>query len=353
MIKTALEVIFSFLFILLAIAFVLANVAQYIPISKFGMSHILSIGYFYILTSFLALVVLSFFIRKKYLFILGLLLVVGFQYNWRRIIGLNFLSTCTRGDLSLTTYNARSFKGLDEKDHQVDFASWASTENTSDVLVIQEILFSEFKNIASSIPNYYPLFYKNSKSKSTGIGFYSKLPIVAHYHLDMEIHGNQCLIADLDLGQDTIRIVSAHMSSNQVSQYTKDLLTDEATIDHNYLAGLKKIIQNYYRGCKNRDIDFDQLKPFITESKHPVIFAGDMNDTPFSPVYRRFTSILHDHFMSSGLGLGWTYIGNRNGLRIDYIMSTPEVKSCSYKTINLPFSDHVPVQAVFNLKESK
>jgi endonuclease/exonuclease/phosphatase family metal-dependent hydrolase len=59
------------------------------------------------------------------------------------------------------------------------------------------------------------------------------------------------------------------------------------------------------------------------EQSGPVLFAGDFNTPPDSPIYRTYWSQFTDAFGDRGLGWGVTYRTRRTALRIDHILAGP------------------------------
>ena len=87
----------------------------------------------------------------------------------------------------------------------------------------------------------------------------------------------------------------------------------------------------------------------IEESPHPIILAGDFNDTPSSFVYNKISSFLEDTFVEKGNGFGRTYAGELPLLRIDFILKSQEFKTLNYQRHKVFFSDHFPVSATLQI----
>jgi endonuclease/exonuclease/phosphatase (EEP) superfamily protein YafD len=74
-----------------------------------------------------------------------------------------------------------------------------------------------------------------------------------------------------------------------------------------------------------------QLVAQIVGENLPVIVVGDLNNPPFGPFYRVFSSNLSDTHRDQGQGYGFTFPGEtgnplalfRPWLRIDYIWHSP------------------------------
>lgn len=81
----------------------------------------------------------------------------------------------------------------------------------------------------------------------------------------------------------------------------------------------------------------------VKASPYPVIFCGDINDTPVSYCYRQISNCLTDAFLESSNGVGNTYIGKIPSNRIDYIFHSKNLQSTEFLTHDIEFSDHKPI----------
>jgi len=89
----------------------------------------------------------------------------------------------------------------------------------------------------------------------------------------------------------------------------------------------------------------------MKESPHPIVLAGDFNDSPVCYFYRTITSLLNDSFLYIGNGIGNTYIGRFPSFRIDYIFHSPELYSFAYQTLPEELSDHHAISCVIEMPE--
>jgi len=88
------------------------------------------------------------------------------------------------------------------------------------------------------------------------------------------------------------------------------------------------------------------LAESLRKCPYPVIFCGDLNDTPLSYATTRITAALNDGFLEGGSGWGSTFRGALPGLRIDYLMTTPDLAVVDYEIRCNSFSDHCAVIGV-------
>jgi endonuclease/exonuclease/phosphatase family metal-dependent hydrolase len=74
-----------------------------------------------------------------------------------------------------------------------------------------------------------------------------------------------------------------------------------------------------------------------------------LNDTPFSYAYHTLSYGLKDSFSERGSGFGITYNGPIPGLRIDYILTSPQINIHSHDVLSSTLSDHYPVFSTVSL----
>ena len=82
-----------------------------------------------------------------------------------------------------------------------------------------------------------------------------------------------------------------------------------------------------------------------------MILCGDFNDTPISYARYRLTANLHDLYVDTGSGAGYSYSFKKMGLRIDHILASKAIKG--YDCMVDPSaegSDHKPIYCLFTLQ---
>ena len=194
---------------------------------------------------------------------------------------------------------------------------------------------------------------RTSRGQQFGIATFSRLPILAHGHVDLGVHtNNQCIWVDIRLADDTVRVYNAHLASYHFGgaehRFLEQLDTD--TDSDTLKRGGLRILKLLRRGMRQRAGEVDRIAAHIRESPHPVIYCGDMNDVPMSYGYGLLRDGLLDAFVESGRGLGGTYIGNLPSFRIDHIMHAGSVESWNFRTHPEAFSDHHPVSCMLALE---
>ncbi len=177
-----------------------------------------------------------------------------------------------------------------------------------------------------------------------GIATFSTRPIIAkgaiHFPDDLN---NLCLWTDIAMERDTVRVYNAHLASlrfgDQDYRFMKDV-QDGSSTDVLEKGGLR-IARRLKSGFIRRAGQMETIAAHMRASPHPVIWCGDMNDTPMSYSYHQLRELdLEDSFVESGSGIGHTYIGAFPSFRIDHIMHGPELRSWGFRTLPDELSDH-------------
>lgn len=92
----------------------------------------------------------------------------------------------------------------------------------------------------------------------------------------------------------------------------------------------------------------------VNRPRGPVLLTGDLNSPPTSLVKRRLREIgLRDAFQAAGTGYGYTYGQStkirRPYVRIDCILTSPDIRADTIRVGNTIGSDHSPVIADLSL----
>jgi endonuclease/exonuclease/phosphatase family metal-dependent hydrolase len=188
-----------------------------------------------------------------------------------------------------------------------------------------------------------------------GIATLSKYPIVNKGIINFAGEGsNVCIFTDIYISGDTVRIYNAHVASIRFSSSEYDFiekLKSENGDDKPELKDGVPILKRLSRAYKRRAAQVNTIREHMANSPHPVIFCGDLNDTPVSYSYNRISNDFTDAFGESGWGIGNTYIGSFPSFRIDYIFHDPSMTSHSYETHPEEVSDHHAISCEIVLPE--
>jgi endonuclease/exonuclease/phosphatase family metal-dependent hydrolase len=184
-----------------------------------------------------------------------------------------------------------------------------------------------------------------------GVVTMSKHPIIAKGEIAFEGEiNNFCIYSDILLPEaDTIRVFNAHLASIHFRKEDYKLVEASKEGEIGRWENLMGTADKLAAGFKTRAMQVEQVAAEVARSPYPVIFAGDLNDTPVSYAYAQLDELLEDAFHSGGQGLGNTYNGSTPYLRIDHVMHSEEIRVNSYRIEPDDFSDHFPVIIEFDM----
>lgn len=187
-----------------------------------------------------------------------------------------------------------------------------------------------------------------------GIAIFSTWPVLAQgtIHFPDELN-NLALWADIALGRDTIRVYTAHLASLRFGDQDYDFIRNVEKgggADSISTAGTR-ILGRLKDAFIRRGREATTLAAHIKQSPWPVVYCGDLNDSPMGYGYHELLRAgLTDAFSESGEGLGHTYIGNVPSFRIDHIMHGPQFKAWGFRTLPDELSDHRAIISSMGLK---
>jgi endonuclease/exonuclease/phosphatase family metal-dependent hydrolase len=87
------------------------------------------------------------------------------------------------------------------------------------------------------------------------------------------------------------------------------------------------------------------IRKRISTAREPVILTGDLNASPDTPEIDAITQDLVDAWAEAGVGPGYTYSTENPHARIDYVLHSNNVTTCSAAVLSTAGSDHLPVTA--------
>lgn len=238
-------------------------------------------------------------------------------------------------DLKILSFNAQYLK----KEGVADFFN----QQKADIILLQEVYWrdSKFKNLnEAALSKYY-------HEKHGLIQVFSKYPIIEFKQI---LSPNDKTVAtaayaDIDIGEDTIRIINVYLETMLIPKK----LVSETIHNHEKTEENTMILKNKLTtGFLHHEIQIKELVPFIVNSKHPVILAGDLNSVPNSYEYQQLTYRLEDAYPAVGKSSGTSFHDFKYPLRLDYVFHSKELIPTKYEVLkNIHLSDHYPVIAYF------
>ena len=254
-------------------------------------------------------------------------------------------------DLCIMSYNAMTgIKMVDDRyvmtsEIKSEFSEMLLEEPQPDIILLQEVNHIVEKILPTRTT--YPFYHK---LKNRGTAVLSKYPIVQEGVIDFGAKPNSCVWADIDINEETIRVYSAHLESNRLSEESVKIITKSNHDNSNLISEFGSMIRRYHRYSSVRVEQADKIRTHMDKSPYPVVVAGDFNETPISYTYQKLSEDLSDAYREQGAGIGTTWIGLIPMLRIDYLLADSRLKPLSYERMNSKLSDHYPIKASYDLK---
>lgn len=303
---------------------------------------------------------------KKHLFIYSLAAIMLGLLSFSRFFQMTFYQPASEhtNKIEVMSFNVRLFDlynwtgNLESKENIQKFIK----QENVDVICFQEyyrgvkVHFSvrEFMEQEVGYTYCYEHITTSAKEKD-GVGnnlfgsaIFSKYPFIDSGYVEFENdENNHVSWIDIVKGEDTLRIVNAHIGSMRLQNADYQLIGGN---DNKKWAREKQFPQDIFtrmtRGFYRREEQLVTFKKFLSTSPYRVVVCVDLNDTPNSYAYNEMVEKLKDAFMISGWGLGSTYVGENifNRImpvnRIDYIFHSEGIDSRNFTTHKEKLSDH-------------
>ena len=285
---------------------------------------------------------------KRQVILSGLVLLLGITFiNKFYKFSSNDIETEEK-DFTVMSYNVRLFNLFDwiPNDNVGDTILSFINEQNPDILCIQE--YSENAKVDLRVYKYKAIFMEGKLIK-TGQAIFSKFPIFNKGDFKIPQAGNNIIFADIKKGKDTIRVYNFHLQSIKISPDVSEISEHVEAINK---SKSQEVFTRIRDAFKKQEQQAEILVKHKNECSYPVIISGDMNNSPFSYVYRDIKSDMNDCFEEAGNGFGQTYKFKYYPARIDYIFASKKMKVKSFKTFTkFENSDHFPVMTRLSFVE--
>lgn len=297
--------------------------------------------------------------RRKRMLLSALTLLIGFNHtrNTFQLLGSGAPDDTT-GYVKVMSYNVRLFdlynwsRNMETRDR---IFALLKREN-ADILCLQEY----FEVDAGWFPTTDTLLGGNFRwtaihdeyTAETRLGQHFGIATLTHHPvLDKgSIHfpnepNNLCIWTDLLIDGDTVRVYNAHLASIRFGREDYHFMgeLEKGTADDSLAVKGWRIVKRMKKAFLKRGAEAELIAAHMATCPHPIIYCGDMNDTPVSYSYHQLRDELDDAFTVSGAGLGRTYIGDFPSFRIDHILHSEELTSTGFRTLPDELSDHRPI----------
>ncbi|MEM6725045.1 MAG: endonuclease/exonuclease/phosphatase family protein, partial [Bacteroidota bacterium] len=168
----------------------------------------------------------------------------------------------------------------------------------------------------------------------------SKFPILSRGGVDFQVYTNGTAFADVQVGDQTVRIYNTHLQSIKFDDEDYENLEAGSTES----PGMIRIARKLKRAAVTRSKQVHQLQEHMAQSPHPTILVGDFNESPSNYAYSRLSKGKRDAYLSKSFQKPGTYAGPIPGLRIDFLLVDRSMKTSNYHVIRNRMSDHFPVR---------
>lgn len=297
----------------------------------------ISIGYPFVFIVIILFLLYWMLVSWRHMFIIFILSLGTFYPIYLSYPLINFSeSSKEEPNLSVMTFNSHGFRA--------DGTFELVENNLADIMLFQESReYSQKKWSKEKLGDYYSEYFDL-------LTIYSKYPIIKTSTIEAEDNTGNGLAAyaDIDLGYDTVRIVSLYMEPMYIQKsLVKEMIL--ADTKEEIEQSSKEIENRLVKGMIMHEKQLKHLMPIIRKSPHPVIIGTDLNSTPLSYEYSLITNNYKDSYIKAGKGNGTTFHGFKFPIRIDYLFHSKEFEVVSAKVIRKKFSDHFPVIVNYKL----
>jgi len=284
---------------------------------------------------------------KRQIFLSALVLLAGITFinKFYKFSEVNVPES--ENDFVVMSYNVRLFnlfEWLPKDDVSKDIRAFINEKNP-DILCIQEFSYSSDIDL-KVYPHRY--IYMEGNKIRTGQAIYSKFPILDEGHLVFPNSNNNVIFADIKKGKDIIRVYNMHLQSIKISPDVNEI---SENIDGIGQEKSQMVIKRIGSAFKKQQQQAEIIMNHKQNCSYPIIICGDMNNSPFSYVYRSIKGTLNDTFEEAGKGFGKTYNFKYYPARIDYIFTDPQIKVKSFESFpDFENSDHYPIMTRLSIE---
>ncbi|HMK06264.1 MAG TPA: endonuclease/exonuclease/phosphatase family protein [Flavobacterium sp.] len=284
---------------------------------------------------------------KRQIFLSALVLLTGITFinKFYKFSSSNIPES--ENDFVVMSYNVRLFnlfEWLPDADVPKEIQTFINEKNP-DILCIQE--FSYAADIDLKVYPHRYIFMQGNKIR-TGQAIFSKFPIIDEGNLVFPKSNNNVIFADIKKGKDIIRVYNMHLQSIKISPDVNEI---SENIDDINQEKSQMVARRISRAFRKQQQQAEIIMNHKKDCKYPIIICGDMNNSPFSYVYRSVKGKLNDAFEEAGSGFGKTYNFKYYPARIDYIFADPAIKVKSFESFpDFVNSDHYPIMTRLSIE---
>jgi len=327
----------------------------YISPDKYWVPSLFGLAYPFILIANILFIVFWMLVKPRFLLfsLLSILIGWGFVSRYVQLKGENV----EKGDVKVVSYNVKYFigdKDFTQKENANKIVSFLEEQN-ADIICLQEARLR--KNTIFNLPNTVKKLssiehYQYARTSTTyGSVTMTRYPIVNMGEIRFEKSRNITIYTDVIIQKDTFRIFNVHLQSYQIDPNKYSIIDSLGVNQEKDLKEVREMSVKFKKAFQMRAEQVREIKKYMYESPYEVIVCGDFNDTPVSFSYQQLRGDLTDAFVSSGKGVGRTYIGKLPSFRIDNIFHGAKFESYNFQTYDFRLSDHLPISCELVIKK--
>lgn len=251
--------------------------------------------------------------------------------------------------VKIVSYNVGSFldNGADKADENAKAIVDFLVDQKPDVVCIQEsrLRKNNIFNLPETIRKMESIeHYQYARSSKTfGMVTMTRYPIVNMQEIRFQESTNMAIYTDVLIDADTVRIFNVHLQSYKIDPKQYSIVDSPGITEEKDREQVKEMGLKLKKAFERRAVQVREIRKIIDSSPYETILCGDFNDTPASFSYKTLGNNLQDAFVSSGKGIGRTYVGKLPSFRIDYIFHSSGFASYNFKTWDFYYSDHLPI----------
>lgn len=290
-----------------AIVTIAFSIVTALPVEHFGIQLFTHFKLQYLVVSVLLCV--AFALLRQPLYAGGLLIAVGLNASlvipWyvsdTRSAGDNQLKLIHANVLSTNTNYEALFKLVDAE--------------KPDVVLLQEVS-PEWLMALDALREEFPYSYAEARSGNFGIALFSRVPFTSSSHVDSPPLGYPTVIATLDLGGESLRLVGTHPSIPLGQQLYKD-----------------------------RNEQLASIGPLLTGDDGPCMLVGDLNASMWDLNYRSLEEETGLRNARNGFGVvpTWPTFMPFAMIPIDHVLVSDDIGVVEMRSGPRIGSDHLPL----------
>jgi len=290
-----------------AILTVVFSIVTALPVDHFSIQLFTHFKLQYLIVSVFLCVVFAFL--RQPIYVAGLLIAVGL--NASLVIPWYIADSEFQWDQQLNVLHANVLST--NTDHEALFELVRAEK--PDVVVLQEVS-SQWLMALDTLRQDFPYSYAEARDGNFGIALFSRVPLISISHVDSPPTGYPTLVATLDLGSESLRLISTHPTIPLGQQ----LYTD-------------------------RNEQLESIRTLLTGHTGPLVLVGDLNTGMWDSNYRSLENETGLRNARTGFGVipTWPTFMPFAMIPIDHVLVSDDVGVVEMRSGPRIGSDHLPL----------